>query len=313
VVTILVILIVVYMMLSKKPTCTAGDDCSSTITTKDPNADSYQWDSDCNCNLVSCVTGYSPTNGVCVANSPTPSPSPAPGPTPTPSPKPSPTPSGCQDPCTGSDPYGTYKCQNNACALTGCVNGYGLNKSGSCVPTYFSMAGFVDKEDADDNPPVSNVAACQEACSSTPECMVFSWSSGDNDCKWYKDYRSVTGYGGDSNHNINNVAPTTRTYVKAFAPTAYITPWAPAGTMGTQQFATFINATVDSRVKPYATMANADCYSECQSNPKCKGTFYQQQADGSTTCNLYDTLDPNVDIIGASSDYGGSLKIKSTL
>ena len=70
----------VYWFVIRKPTapsssCTVGTDCSSNVSTKDPQWLSYMWDSSCNCNLVSCQSGYDVSGGKCVASS---------GPTPTP-------------------------------------------------------------------------------------------------------------------------------------------------------------------------------------------------------------------------------------
>ena len=152
------------------------------------------------------------------------------------------------------------------------------------------------------------MVACQTACDNCDACKVFSWDQDQSICNLFNDYRSVTGYGGSSDHYIDNFLPSTRTYVKPFAQNDYITPWAPAGKMGAQQFATLLGAAVIN-VGPYQTMNNVDCRAACQNDPKCQGAFTFGQS-----CNLYDnTLDVNSDIEDATSLYNGYVKIKSTL
>jgi hypothetical protein len=174
----------VYWFVIRKPSapsssCTAGTDCSSNVSTKDPQWLSYLWDSSCNCNLVSCQSGYIVSGGKCVASS---GPTPPPDPTPPP-PPPDPTP----------DPYSSWL------AINGLVNG----ETEDYVKT-----GVKDLKTCQDF-----------CTSKQNDCKVFDLDATAGRCVVFKDYRSVRGYGEYSSHFIDRVIPdgTRMTYVRPFA------------------------------------------------------------------------------------------------
>jgi hypothetical protein len=302
-VTVLVIFLV-YWFVIRKPSapsagtsCTVGADCSSNVSTKDPNWLSYLWDSSCNCNLVSCQTGFTPVNGVCVANG---------GPTPTPgyTCKPGTT---CA-PLGNPDPNAKfYMCtlDGNACVLDWCNDPY-VVRNGVCVkpqpPSDLAINGLVNGEKSDQGSgTATSLSQCQGFCQSNPNCKVYDYDTGTNQCVVYEDYKSVRGYGAFGSHYIDRPASdgSHTTYVRPFG-------------SGDPEMGSAKMAWLDAKVinaTPYGTCSGSDkCRNLCLSDSACQAAYCNNDV-----CAFYSNIDFVKNIDKGTYADATFLKIKSTL
>ena len=285
------------------PACTLAADCSSSVTTKDPNWAAYIYDSNCQCILSGCKAGFKLSNGVCVAKS---GPSPPPGPGPTPC-----IPGIPCDPTT-KVPNGvsyTYDPSCN-CRVATCAGSF-VAQNGACVTApWLAINGLVNGETEDyvaDSTVVKDGAACDTYMQNKQDVMVYDWDKNNSRCVGFTDYRSVSGYGSMESHYINRVMPdaSTMTYVRPFAPSN--------PEMGKEQMAYVEGAKIkNTQIKPYDSCYGwPQCKSHCAGDLKCQAVTCN--GDGRNDCMMYGGNINYATDVGPDDSTWAFLKIPSTL
>ena len=320
-VTVLVSFLV-YWFVIRKPSapsssCTVGADCSSNVSTKDPQWLSYMWDSSCNCNLVSCQSGYDVSGGKCVA---TPTPSPGPGKC---------DPGKVCTPTTKVDNGNMYLCNANSDCILGTCNPPYLAHNGVCVlppptppppppPPEVVINGIVNGEKENYAKGGVNLQQCQDLCHKDLNCKVYDYDENAQRCAYYNDYRSVRGYGGvppgglgPGNHTINRVQTDGKktTYVRPFASND---PEMGSGKMAYIAQAKIVNNTPYGKCSVYSGAPNVDyprCANQCNADPNCQAV----SCDANGKCSFFSSGVNYVNDLSPDNDSWSFLKLKSAL
>ncbi len=305
--TFVIIGILVYWFVLRNPSsntvsCTSGTDCSSNVSTKDPNWLSYLWDSSCNCNLASCKTGFTLTNGACVADS-----SGSPGQKCTPGYNCIPT-----SPVPNGNWYSWDSSCNN-CVVKTCRPPY-VVQNGLCVMPGSQgdtqISGLVDAESWDTQTIQKDLSSCANVCAASLTCKVYDYDSVTKQCTTFNDYRSVSGYGGLGSHYIDNVDSTGGTRSTFVRPFSSKDP-----EMGTGKMAIVQGAKVAQ--KPYRSVLTGGLYqfqsvaNQCLSDPSCQAVTCGSSSIGG--CDFFKQgVSYTKDIVGADSTIFSFLKMSPT-